>query len=76
MRFAETVFSYTIWPSEAVLCVLVFVTHLPEVTGRNCIMDLFVGSLELGLIEFVIKFVSQNNNNEVASVRGIVPLTW
>lgn len=72
MRFAEEVFC----PSEIVLCVSEFVTRFPEVRGRNCIMDLFVGSLEFGLIQSVMKFASQNNSNEVASFRGIVPLAW
>lgn len=72
MRFAEAVFC----PGEVALCVSEFVTCLSEVTRRNYVMDLFVGSLEFGLIESVMKFVSQNNNNEVTSVRGIVPLAW
>jgi len=32
-----------------------------------------LGSLELGLIEFVIEFVSQNSGNEVTSAGGATP---
>jgi len=73
MSFAEALCH--ICPSSAV-CVSASNCHAPP-RGQRAKLHYgsLLGSLELGLIEFVIEFVSQNSGNEVTSAGGATPLS-
>lgn len=71
MSFAEA--TYHICPSSSVCASN---CHAPS-RGQRAKFHYgsLLGSFELGLIEFVIEFVSQNNGNEVTSAGAAIPLS-